>query len=253
MDKKVKTLLVDDESKSLQIIENLLSKYGPEFSVVARASTGLEAIEQIHKLKPELVFLDITLPDCDGFYVLEQCKDVGFEVIFVTAHDNYAIRAFEMAAIHYLLKPMNHLDFQEALKRFHERQGISAIQKRHQILHETINNKPEKIVLPCLTGFTFVELNEIIRCQAESNYTLFFLTGDRKVMVSKTLNFYENLLTDLQFCRIHNKHIINLNHVVKFIRSKGGTLILTDQSEVEISESRKRELLDRLKDHALGI
>lgn len=253
MDKKIKALLVDDESKSLQIIETLLFKYGPDFEVIAKASTGMEAIELIHKLTPELVFLDITLPDCDGFYVFEQCKEVNFDVVFVTAHDNFAIRAFEMAAIHYLLKPVDHLEFQQALDRFRERQWNSTTLQHHQVLQETIQNKPKRIVLPSMSGLTFVELNEIIRCQAESNYTLFFLTGNRKVMVSKSLNFYENLLTELQFCRIHNKHIINFNHVLRFIKGKGGMLIMADQSEVEISESRKGAFLDWLKDHALGI
>ncbi|MBN1200170.1 MAG: response regulator transcription factor [Bacteroidales bacterium] len=253
MAKKIKTVLVDDESKSLQIIETLLLKYGTDFEVIGKASTGMDAIDLIHKLEPELVFLDITLPDCDGFYVFEQCKDVNFEVVFVTAHDNYAIRAFEMAAIHYLLKPVDHLEFQQALDRFRERQWNSTTLQRHQVLQETIQNKPKRIVLPSMSGLTFVELNEIIRCQAESNYTLFFLTDNRKVMVSKSLNFYENLLTDLQFCRVHNKHIINFNHLLRFVKGKGGTLVMDDQSEVEISESRKIAFLDRLKDHALGI
>ncbi|MFH1296607.1 MAG: LytTR family DNA-binding domain-containing protein [Bacteroidota bacterium] len=253
MVRKVKTLLVDDELNSLQVIRNLLERYGPGFEVVDTAMTGTEAIEKIQALEPELVFLDITLPDCDGFFILDRCREVSFEVIFVTAHDNYAIKAFELAAIHYLLKPVSHLEFQEALSRFLERRETTYPVQRHQILQESIRNKPDKIVLPSLTGFTIITLDEIIRCQAESNYTLFFLTDQRKVMVSRTLNFYDNLLTDLQFCRVHNKHIVNLHHIQKFVRGKGGTLIMADQAEVDISESRKKEFLSRLKDHAMGV
>lgn len=253
MEEKIKTILVDDEVKSIQIIRNLLEKFGPQFDVTAVAMTGQEAIDKIHAYRPGLVFLDISLPDCDGFYVLSQCKDIDFEVIFITAHDNFAIKAFEMAAIHYLLKPVSYQDFQEALKRFEDRRGTHASSHRHEVLNEAIQNKPGRIVLPSLNGYTFVDLDEVVRCQAESNYTQFFLTGNRKVMVSRTMNFYEELLSGLQFCRVHNKHMVNLNHVMKFVRGKGGTLVMADQSAVEISEGRKKELLDRLKDHALGI
>jgi len=253
MKELINTIIVDDEEKSIFSLEILLKKYCPEINIIGTAESVEQAIESINKLTPDLVFLDITMPDGDGFDVLENVDFKNFEVIFVTAYNQYALKAFEFSAIHYLLKPVDYLELQKAVKRFEHRKSKDILNEKMQVLRDSLNNKHQKIILPSFDGLEIINLDEIIRCEADSNYTIFFLTNGRKIVVSKSLNNFEKILSDIYFCRIHKKHLINLKHVKHYVKGKSGTIIMQDGSNVFVSESRKKFFIERLKEYARSV
>ncbi|HRY33338.1 MAG TPA: LytTR family DNA-binding domain-containing protein [Bacteroidales bacterium] len=253
MKEKITTVLVDDENKSLLTLRKLIEQYCPELIVLGTAGNVRTAVEAIDSLHPGLVFLDISLPDGNGFDILEQVEYKNFHVIFVTASDRYAVKAFEFSAIHYLLKPVNHSELQEAVSRFFHRQEDILNENRLHILRESLSNRHEKIILPCAEGFCVVELNQITRIEADDNYSWFYLQNGDKILVSKSLGNFEQLLKDLPFIRVHSKHLINIRYLVKYVKGKGGYVIMQDGSHLDVSESRKREFLDKIRDFARGL
>ena len=164
--------------------------------------------------------LDISLPDGDGFDVLENAGYRTFEVIFTTASDKFAIKAFEFSAIHYLLKPINFKELQQAVDRFEQVRGDNMLNEKVSILKGSLNKNYKKIILPSAEGLILKDLDDIIRCEADSNYTIFFFSNKEKLLISKSLNNFEKILTDIHFCRIHNKHLINLKYVERYIKCK---------------------------------
>lgn len=253
MKRSISSFIVDDEKKSIFSLEMLLEKYCPEINVIGTAEFVDQAIERINKLKPDLVFLDITMPDGDGFDVLENVDFKSFEVIFVTAYNQYALKAFEFSAIHYLLKPVDYLELQKAVERFEHIKSKDVFNEKMQVLRDSLENKHQKIILPSFDGLEIINLDEIIKCEADSNYTVFFLTNDRKIIVSKSLNNFEKILSDIYFCRVHKKHLINLKHVKHYIKGKSGTIIMQDGSNVYVSESKKKYFINRLKEYARSV
>ena len=163
MKKLINTIIVDDEKKSIFSLEMLLEKYCPEINIIGTAESVKQAIESINILKPDLVFLDITMPDGDGFDVLENVNFIDFEVIFVTAFNQYALKAFEFSAIHYLLKPVNYTELQKAVKRFENLKSKDVFNEKIQVLRDSLNNKHKKIILPSFDGLEIINLDEIIR------------------------------------------------------------------------------------------
>lgn len=253
MKKQINAIIVDDERKSIASLKLLLATYCPQVLVLGEANSVQEAIENIDLLKPDLLFLDITMPDGDGFDVLDRVRYQEFEVIFITAYNQYALKAFEFSAIHYLLKPINYLELQEAVKRFENLKSKDVFNEKIQVLRDSLNNKHQKIILPSFDGLEIINLDEIIRCEADSNYTIFFLTNKRKIVVSKSLNNFEKILSDIYFCRIHKKHLINLKYVKHYVKGKGGTIIMQDGSSVFVSESKKKYFIKRLKEYARSV
>ena len=253
MIESISTLIVDDEKKSIFSLELILEKYCPEINVIGTAESVEQAIESINKLKPDLVFLDITMPDGDGFDVLENVDFKSFEVIFVTAYNQYALKAFEFSAIHYLLKPVDYLELQKAVKRFEHLKSKDVFNEKIQVLRDSLNNKHHKIILPSFDGLEIINLDEIIRCEADSNYTVFFLTNDRKIVVSKSLNNFEKVLSDIYFCRVHKKHLINLEHVKHYVKGKRGMIIMQEGLNVHVSESKKKYFINKLKKYARSV
>lgn len=251
--KEIRTIIVDDESNSIEHLLRLLNAYCPHVQVIGTAGRVADAVGIIDRLQPDLVFLDITMPDGDGFEVLEQVKNKSFEVIFITASDQYAIRAFDFSAIHYLLKPIDFRSLQLAIDRFEMLRKDGRLEEKLEILHQTLNNRHEKIILPAAEGIIIQELDDIVRCEADDNYTTFFLKNREKIVVSKTLNNFDKLLADLFFCRVHSKHLINLRYVKKYEKGKGGMVVLQDGSAVPVSESKRNEFLSRLKEFARSI
>ena len=255
VDDSIKTVIVEDEERSQATLIKLLKDHCPAVKVIGVASNVAEAVQIIDEKKPQMVFLDIALPDGDGFNVLEGVDFDEFEVIFVTAYDKYAIRAFEFSALHYLLKPINHIELQIAVKRFRTRQESADdnLSEKIQTLRDNINSDQQKLMLPTLQGYEIIDLEDIIRFEANHNYTECFLVNNQKLMVSKPLINFENILTDLQFARVHNKHLVNLKYVKKYIKGQGGSLKMTDDSEINVSKSRKNEFLDKLSSFARHI
>ena len=246
---KITAIIVDDERNNCENLKELLSKYCPEIEVVGIAHSAEGGIESISRLKPALVFLDIQMQGGSGFDLLEQLKRISFEVIFVTAFDQYAIRAIRFCAIDYLLKPVDILELQSAVSR-----AANKILQREPNLSLTNlleNRNPEKddlkIALPTAERILFVQVSEIIRCLGDNNYTTVYLKSGESVLVSKTLKEYEELLGDKGFLRVHQSHLINHNYIRSYEKQDGGFLKMTDGVSVPISRQRKQHVLQQLK------
>ncbi|MBM3404618.1 MAG: response regulator transcription factor [Bacteroidetes bacterium] len=249
MSEVIHTVLIDDDRTVLLALKSLLEENFPEVEVMATASSVKDGIKVINKSKPDLVLLDISLPDGEGFEVFGKTEFNGYRVIFITAHDNYAIKAFELSALHYLVKPVGLKDLQVSIDRFRQSQGGNYAD-RVDVLKEGLQNKIDKIIIPSFHGLNVVKLVDIIRMEADDVYTSFYLVGGKKLMASKPLNNYERLLIDMPFSRIHSKHLINLLYVKKYVKGKGGSVILDDGTEVNVSVRKKADFLQKLKNYA---
>lgn len=251
MSKNIRTVLVDDEKNSLIIMQKLLEKHVPNVEVVATAQSVNEGIEVINDKKPDLVFLDISMPDGDGFEILGKVEHNNFQVIFSTAYDQYAIRAFEVAALHYILKPVKPEDLIEALKRFEEASKDNDLSDKIKVLNGALKNAPQRLVLPTSNGMHIIDIEEIVRCESSNNYTTFFLTNKQKIVVSKSIQLYEQMLSVSHFCRIHNKHLVNLKFITKYVKGRGGHVLLNDGSKIDVSDGRKKNFLEKLSEYTL--
>ncbi len=245
----IKAALIDDEDKGIKTLRNLLKDYCPDVEVIGTANSVSEGVELLSKISPDIVFLDIEMEDGDGFDILERISKHDFEVVFTTAYEEYAIRAFDFSALHYLLKPINLLELQKVVEIFKEKKGdnTTALHTQLQILQSTLNQQVKKIALPCFEGISFVNIDEIIRCEADKNYTVFYLQDGSEIIVSKNLGFYEEMLERYQFSRIHHKHLVNLKYVSKYVKGKGGYVVLNDDSHLEVSSRRKDIFLKKIK------
>ncbi|MCK9202881.1 MAG: LytTR family DNA-binding domain-containing protein [Bacteroidales bacterium] len=249
MDGVIKIVLVDDDKTSILTLKTLLTNNFQNMDIVGDAYSVSEAVPLIDKVKPELVFLDINLPDGEGFDVIERVTFKEFRVIFITAFDKYAVRAFEFSALHYLVKPITLEMLESAINRFRDLK-VEEIDNRITVLRDNLKTKNEKIIIPSTDGLNIVRLADIIRLEASDVYTLFYLTNGQRFVASKPLNNYEKILEDLPFSRIHSKHLINLMFVKRYIKGKGGSVILEDNTEVEVSVRKKADFIEKLRNYA---
>jgi len=241
---KIKAIIVEDELPARETLEMYLAKYCPEVEIIAVASDANMALEVIRNNNADLLFLDVELPYGNAFDLLDKVGDIEFQTIFITAYDNYAVKALNNDATHYILKP---IDIEEL---------IMAVDKvKKNILKDQTDDgdiisvkdysslQKRKFVFPNLTGFQLIEINSIIRCKADDNYTEFFFDDGSKKLISKTLKKIEMQLSDYGFLRVHKSHLVNLNHIKSYQKGKIGTLIMSDNSEVSITSSKKAELM----------
>jgi two-component system LytT family response regulator len=239
----MRAIIIDDESNNLENLRVLLNKYCPEISVVAMASSAVEARECIRELQPELLFLDIQMPGENGFDLLRSISVYSFEVIFVTGFDKYGIQAIRFSAIDYLVKPIDHLELIAAVKRA----NLKVLEKRHNsqlenlmaMLHEKQQRSEHRVALSSAKETRFVKTSQIIRCEAENNYTIFYLTGHETIVVSRPMFEYDELLADYDFLRCHNSHLVNKSFVKSWIKEDGGYLLMEDGHRIPISRLKK--------------
>lgn len=250
--KIISAVIIEDELHSQATLQKLLFQCCKEVRIQGTATTVNSGIPLIDKVKPDIIFLDIALPDGDGFNILENIVHKNYEVIFVTAYDKYAIRAFEFSAIHYLLKPVSQVELTSAISRFRNSglKNRKQYQDKLEILKRNINQGVQKIMLPTAEGFEVIDLEEIIRLEASHNYTHCFLESGKNLLISKSLINFESILCDLHFARIHNKHLVNLKYVKKYYRGSGGTVKMSDQTELPVSKSRKSNFLEKMAQFA---
>lgn len=241
----IKALIVDDEASSRNMLSLLIQKHIPEITELKQSSGGKEAIELIEALKPDLLFLDIEMPSLDGFELLCSLEKRSFNVIFTTAYNEYAIKAIKFSALDYLLKPIDPKELRLAVSKHIaslDRKG-QQVELYRNFLHniETKVEQHFKLAIPTQQGTHFFNTSEIVRCEADSNYTCLVLTDGRKFISSKTLKEYDEILNNKGFIRVHKSHLVNVNFIQKL--NNLNQLILKDGSTVEISRRRKDEVL----------
>lgn len=246
----MKTIIIEDEPKSMQVLATLIKKNCPELSVIGMAKNVKEGVEMIKKLQPGLVVLDITMPDGSGFDLLEQVGDSRFEIIFATASDKFAIKAIRYSACDYLLKPIDADELKAAVNRVISKKNQEPNMKNLDFLIQQLKEKEEyfhKITLPTGNAFEIVSMNEIVRCEADGSYTNFYLTSGRRLMISLGLKHYEDLLPENIFMRIHHHHLVNVGNVTRFLKEDGGYAIMKDGSKIEVSRRKRDVFLEKLR------
>ena len=239
----IRAVIVEDEKKSRETLNALLDRYCNSVTVVAEADGVKSGIAAINEFSPDVIFLDIQMLDGSGFRLLEEIGEINFEIIFVTAFDQYAIRAIKYSALDYLLKPIIPEDLVKAIEKVQKKKTSSQINKNIKVLLENIRtsgNKPHKIVLSTSEKIHIIEVDNIIRCESDNYYTRFIFTEGKPVLVSKTLKEHEEMLADHNFIRSHKSHLVNIKYIKSFIKHDGGYIVMTDGSIVPVSR-RKRE------------
>lgn len=245
----IKTLIIEDEQKSLDMLAGIIQKNCPELLVVGLAKNVKEGVELIESLRPELVFLDISMPDGSGFDLLEQVAGHKFELIFATASDQHAIRAIKYSACDYLLKPIDIEELKLAVEKVMKKKQAIPNMENLQFLIQHLKRSDEnfqKITLPTGNAYEIVNIKDIVRCEADGSYTTFYLGDKRKLMISAGLKHYEELLPEGEFIRVHHHHLINMNHVIRFLKEDGGYAIMSDGSKIEISRRKKEAFMEKL-------
>jgi len=243
-----KAVIVDDESKARNALKNLLAQHCPEITVIGEGDCVKAGVQTINDLSPDVVFLDVQMPDGTGFDLLEQFSEIKFKIIFASAFDKFAIQAFKFSALDYLLKPVEPEMLIEACSKLKEDDKFAEINKKLEVLMSN-KNSFEKIALPTLDGIIFVKIKEILRCESDNNYTNIFLRDAKKIIVSKTLKEYDEMLTPFNFFRIHKSHLINLAFLARYKKGEGGSVEMEDGAELEVSRRRKEEFLNALKNN----
>src|SRR6187200_2749263 len=240
----ISCILIDDESHSLEMTEWLLKTYCPQVTISAMCKSAETGIEAIHKHRPDVIFLDIEMPHMNGFDMLEQFDKLFFDVVFTTAYDQFAIKAFKYSALNYLLKPVDPEDLKETIRRSEEKKSAPS-KEQIELLFQNIRTAPkpavQRIALTTGDGMIFVPTKDILYCQAESNYTSVVLVGGKKILVSKVLKDIDGALSGPDFFRIHNSYLINLNHIKKYVRGEGGYVVMDNDATISISRSRRQE------------
>lgn len=246
------TILIDDEIDGIRTLKRMLELHCTDVNVIATCTNAIIAKEQIAALQPDLIFLDIQMPGKSGLELLSELNSKKFEVIFVTAHNEYMLQALQYSAADYLLKPVDEDRLIEAVKRVEKRFTEG---KRETSTETLIHNVYKagspaemRLCLPTMKGFIVLKLDDIIYCEAERSYTIFHLEGNKTIMVSKPLFDYDNLLKETFFLRIHKSFLINLHHVKEYQRGEGGIVIMTDNAEIEVSRRKKDQFLLKIRE-----
>lgn len=243
----MKAIIIDDEQNCIESLAFDLKTYCPQVEVLDSCQSAKQGLLAIKNLQPELVFLDVQMPWMNGLEMLEVLGVVNFAIIFTTAHDEFAARAFRLSAVDYLLKPIAANDLQEAVKRaairLHQQAGDGHISN---LLHNIHNPESQRIAFSSREGFEFIEIGKIIYAQAEGAYTHVFLEGKRKLVISKVLSDIEEMLPASRFLRIHHSTLVNLSHVTHLLKSDGGYVVMDNGEKFAVSKSRKETLMEKL-------
>lgn len=243
-----KILIIDDENRTRNLISKMIESFGYDVQTIPEGENVQSGIKAIKKHQPDIVFLDIQMPDGTGFDVIRSVPEKNFEVIFITAHEEFAIKAIKFSALDYLLKPVDASELKSALDR-----ALSTIEEKkegsqYEALAKNIQpHEKRRLVLKTQESVHVVELDQIIRCEADRNYTSFFLKDKKKILVSKTLKEYETLLSAHNFLRVQQSHLINITYVDRYDKKNGGAVVMKDGSEVPLSPAKRDLFFKRLE------
>jgi len=251
---EVTCIIVDDELLNQEVLARMIDQFCPSVRVLGRAETVAAAIQLIDATNPQVVFLDVEMPGGNGFTLFDKIPSPKFFTVFTTAHAEYAIKAIKFAAFDYLLKPINLTELKNAIEKVAETlrtKSTNSTDSKKMVEVLRANKKDQnfefsKIALPTSDGLEFFQINEILRCEADRAYCIFHLVGKRKIVVSKSLKEYEEILSEANFFRVHKSNMVNMTHVKKYIRGKGGFITLSDGSLVAVAIRKKDEMLQIL-------
>lgn len=242
----LKAIIIDDVKKIRESLSDMLSRYCPDITVIDEAESVATGLQKIQLQQPDLVFLDIEMPDGTGFDLLQKLSSINFKIIFVTAYEEYAVKAFKFSAVDYILKPVDKDELIEAVKKAEvaiEKENLELKLKTLFLNIENTKNQPRKLVLRTSERIYSIDISDIIRCESDKNYTEFFLNDGKKLLVSITLKEYDEMLSPYGFFRSHQSHLINLRYFDHYLKSDGGMAIMKDKSSVPVSSRKKDELL----------
>ena len=248
----MRAIIVDDELDGIGTLKKLLELCCKHVSVVATCTNAITARQKVEELKPDVIFLDIQMPGKSGLELLDELPDKNTEIVFVTAHNEYMLQALQFSAADYLLKPVDEDRLIEAVKRVEKKlseknENINADALLHN-LHKAGSPNEMKLCIPTLKGFIVLKLEDIIVCEAEKNYTVFYLANRKPITASRTLLEYEELLKDTTFLRVHKSFLINLRHISEYQRGEGGVVIMSNGMEIEVSRRKKDYFLAKVKE-----
>ena len=246
----IKAIIIDDEMHCRRTLSLLLNEYCPDVQVMEQCGDAEAGLEAIHKHNPDLVFLDIEMPHMNGFEMLQQFSDIPFAVAFTTGYDQYAIKAFRFCALDYLLKPIEPKELIAAVHKVQSQKQLP-VAEQFQILLNKVSNKEEvfpKIPIPTTNGYELIPVENVLSCEAQDNYTCFNLKNKKKIVACRSLKDVEEQLLDFPyFVRVHHSFVVNMKEVSKYVRGEGGYVIMSDDSAVNVSRTRKDELLKWFK------
>lgn len=242
----IEAIIIDDEKKCISLLQKMMSTSFPEIEIIATTINSIDGIQLIMKHKPQLVFLDIEMPNKNGFDVIEATKHIGYTVIFTTAYQQHAIKAIKFSAFDYLLKPIDADELHDAISRFKAKQSHQQNEKQITALLENIKsnaNTFNRLSLSTSEGIIFLNIDDIIFCEASGGYTFFHTKAGEKIITSKTMKEYEDLLQSHPFFRIHYTYLVNLTYIKRYIKGDGGYVVLTNNAELPVSKRRKDEFM----------
>jgi two-component system LytT family response regulator len=244
----LRVVIVEDETHSREALKSLLMEFCENVEIVGLAGDVDSAVKTIRETKPDVVFLDVELQTGTGFNVLEKTQDIHFDIIFTTAFEQYAVKAIKLSSIDYLLKPIDITELQQAVEKAQVKRSEEDQQKKLETLMSNLETSSgnKRICLATSDGLEFINVSDIIYCEASGSYTTFYLTNGNKILVSKNLKEYESVLSDQHFMRVHNSFLINLIEVKKFVKSDGGYILMKNNTQISISQKKRDEFLERM-------
>ncbi|SFW59394.1 LytR/AlgR family response regulator transcription factor [Chitinophaga sancti] len=248
---EIKAIIVDDEQHCIDALQTMLAKKCPEVTVLGGVNSVKAAKELIDEVHPDVVFLDVEMPHQNGFELLKLFDKINFDIIFTTAYEQYALKAIKFNALDYLLKPFSVKELQDAVQKCVSRKNVQQAEPGNSPLDvflqnmKTLHQTHKKIALPTINGLVFMPVQNIVRCESTGNYTRIFFTDKKNLMVSRPLKEFEELLTDVDFFRVHNSHLINLQQMQSYIQGEGGFALMSDGTQVEVSRRRKADFLKK--------
>lgn len=243
----IRCVLIDDERNALEMMEWLLKTYCPEVQIAAMCSNAEDGIVAIKAHQPDVIFLDIEMPHMNGFDMLERFEQLDFDVVFCTAYDQFALKAFRYSALNYLLKPVDPDDLKSTVARIEMKKNKPSKEQMDlllQTLKQPQRGTPKRIALTTNDGLLFIPTEDILYAEAESNYTIVMLSAGRKVIVSKSLKDIDEALSGPDFFRIHHSYLVNINQIKKYVRGDGGYVVMNNDATVSISRSRRQEFME---------